>query len=384
VGPSRPLAARSDRSCDPAAIASWRRSTLLSVHRYFDALRGLTEPRRFAALAAVFVAVVATEALASRAWLEVGLDVLLFATFVLVAPGSFRVLAPRGALGLFAYGVLGVACVGAVAWLVAQLSPMWTYMIGPGSLAVLVALFLVGGWGLGRDIDLTERAGLLALEAERRALEAQRAQIEAQRAALVAEQNALLAQRAQLDPHFLFNVLNAIAEHCRHDPEIAERSLLALASLLRTMLDATRAPSWPLHTELELVRAVTDLYAMRDHSRYRFRLAWPTLEGVTIPPLLLLPVIENAVTHGPGAEHDGEVTLEVTRAGGRVSIRVENPGPFTGPREGGEGLSMIRKRLGLEFGDAASFSIASVSSEGRAPRTRVTISLPTHATSEAT
>jgi LytS/YehU family sensor histidine kinase len=284
-------------------------------------------------------------------------------------------------------------------------------VIDPGSLAVLAALFLVGGWGLGRDVDLSERADRLGTELERRAieaqqaqleaqqaqleaqqaqlqaqraqLEAQQAQIEAQRAALVAQQNALLAQRAQLEPHFLFNVLNAIAEHCRHDPEVAERSLLSLASLLRTMLDATRAPSWPLRTELELVRAVTELYAVRDRSRYRFRLSWPALDDVVLPPLLLLPMIENAVTHGPAADHEGEVCLEVTREDELVEIRIENPGPFDGPREGGEGLAMIRRRLALAFGEAASFSIEASAGDATGPRTRAIVRLPVAGPMEA-
>jgi sensor histidine kinase YesM len=346
------------------------------VHRFLDALRGLTEPRRLTALAAVLAALVATEAFATRRALPVALDVLLFAVFVLVAPGSHRVLAHRGALGLAAYVGLGVGSVGLVALVVSQLSPRWTYVIDPGSLVVLAALFLVGGWGLGRDVELTERADALALEADRRAIDAREAQLAAQQTSLVAEQNALLAQRAQLDPHFLFNVLNAIAEHCRHDPELAERSLLALASLLRTMLDATRAPSWPLETELELVRAVTDLYATRDRGRYRFRLAFADVADLTIPPLLLLPVVENAVTHGPAAEHEGEVSIEVVRGEEQLEIRVENPGDFSGPREGGEGLAMIRKRLEIAFGEAARFTIGTEARDARGPRTRATITLP--------
>ena len=345
------------------------------VRRYLDALRGLGEPRRLTALLTVLAALALTEAIATRAWLPVTLDALLFGVFVLIAPGSYRALAPRGALGLAIYAAVGLGSVGVVAFVVASLSPRWTYVIDPGSLAVLVVLFLVGGWGLGRDVDLTERAEALAIEAERRAIDVQRAQLEAQRAAIVAEQNALLAQRAQLDPHFLFNVLNAIAEHCRHDPEIAERSLLALASMLRTMLDATRAPRWPLGTELALVRAVTDLYAMRDRARFRFRLSFPDVTGLTVPPLLLLPMVENAVTHGPGAEHEGEVSIEVVRGELDVEIRVENPGAFAGPREGGEGLAMIRKRLELAFGDAASFSIAPCTTDG-GPRTLATVTLP--------
>ena len=332
--------------------------------RYLDAIRGLTEPRRLAALVSVLLALLVTEAVATRSPVALALDALLFAVFVAVAPGSFRVLGARGGAGLLAYGALGVASVGAVAGVVSVASPRWTYVVDPGSLAVLAVLFLVGGWGLGRDVDLTERAHALALTAERRALEARAA-------TLRAEQNALLAQRAQLDPHFLFNVLNAIAELCRQDPVRAEEATLALASMLRTMLDATRAPTWPLSKELGLVTEVTELYAMRDRGRYRFRLELAPCDDVAIPPLLLLPVIENAVTHGPGADHEGEVWIVVERAPGSVQIRVGNPGPFAGPREGGEGLGMVRRRLALAFGDAGRFEI-----EARDGETLASLSIP--------
>ncbi|MBX7195548.1 MAG: histidine kinase, partial [Sandaracinaceae bacterium] len=268
----------------------------------------------------------------------------------------------------------------------------------PGSIALLVVLFLVGGWGLGRDLELSERAARLSIEAERSKVEAERTAIEAQRASLAAErsailaqqsallaqesailaqQNALLAQRAQLDPHFLFNVLNAIAEHTRQDPAVAEEALLRLASVLRTMLDATHAPSWPLSTELELVRAVTELYAVRDRRRYRFQLAWDATPEAQIPPLLLLPMIENAITHGPGSDHEGEVRIEARRDGDAVRVEVENPGAYAGPREGGRGLAMIRERLAIAFGDRARFDI-----EARGDRTLARLTLPASGTPE--
>ncbi len=343
----------------------------MSFDRYLAGLRGLADPKRLAALAAVLVALLGTEALATESVVTVLLDSLLFAVFVVVAPGGFRALTPLGTVGLTVYVAVGVACVGLVALVVASVSPRWTYVIDPGSLLVLVVLFLVGGWGLGRDVDLTERAETSALEAQRARLDAERASIAADRATLIAEQNALLAQRAQLDPHFLFNVLNAIAELTRHDPIRAEEATLALASMLRTMLDATRASTWPLTQELALVRTVTELYAMRDRTRYRFVLAWPDMGAVEVPPLLLLPVIENAITHGPASDHEGEVSVNVTRHDDAIEIAIENPGPFAGRREGGHGLAMIEKRLTLAFGDRARFTI-----EGRGSRTLAVVSIP--------
>ena len=118
-------------------------------------------------------------------------------------------------------------------------------------------LFLVGGWGLARDIEL--EAGFSA--------ERQRAE----RLAESAERASLLALRAQLDPHFLFNTLNAIAEWCREDPAVAEAATLRLASMLRTMLTGIRSATWPLATEIALAQSLFDLYAIRDRARFRFR-----------------------------------------------------------------------------------------------------------------
>src|SRR5690606_2726574 len=97
----------------------------------------------------------------------------------------------------------------------------------------------------------------------------------AARLALEAERAGLLALRANLDPHFLFNTLNAIAEWCREDPAVAEAATLKLASMLRTMLEGIRAPAWPLATELALVRALFELHAIRDRERYVFRVELP-------------------------------------------------------------------------------------------------------------
>lgn len=346
--------------------------------RYIEALRGLADARRLAAVALVAASLLGTELGATHSLVHAALDAGLLAAFVLVAPGAYRALAPLGAVGHALYALLGVACVGAAVAVVRVFAPDGTYVVDDHALVVLVVLFLVGGFGLGRDVDLSARVDALALagaraevEAERRALEVEQAELAAEQARLTAQQNALLAQRAQLDPHFLFNVLNAIAEYCQQEPAVAERATLALAGVLRTMLDATRAPTWPLEKELELVREITELYAMRDRARFRFRLQWPRVDDLSIPPLLLLPIVENAVTHGPSAEHEGEVSIEVERAADGVEIRVENPGAFRGRREGGEGLAMIERRLGLAFGETAHFTI-----EARDARTVATVRMP--------
>ena len=87
---------------------------------------------------------------------------------------------------------------------------------------VCLALFLVGGWGLARDIWFERRLARAEAQVVGLAREAERAQ--------------LMALRTHLDPHFLFNTLNAIAEWCRQDGETAERAVLQLSAMLRTVL----------------------------------------------------------------------------------------------------------------------------------------------------
>jgi two-component system sensor histidine kinase AlgZ len=233
-----------------------------------------------------------------------------------------------------------------------------TFLTGRASLVITGALFVVGGWGLGRDIGLEsslarERARVATLARE-------------------AEQAQLLALRAHLDPHFLFNTLNAIAEWCREDGETAERAILQLSSILRAVLEGVRAPAWPLGRELELVRTLFALHEVRD--RQAFTLDWeidPALAEVPVPPMLLLPLADNAVKHGPAAGHRGPIAVTARRDGDRVELALENPGPHRGPRPGSAGLPTVERRLALAYGGSARLAIA-----GAGARTRVELSLP--------
>ncbi|MEM6289726.1 MAG: histidine kinase [Myxococcota bacterium] len=171
----------------------------------------------------------------------------------------------------------------------------------------------------------------------------------------------MLALRNHLDPHFLFNTLNAIAEWCRDDGEVAERATLQLSEMLRTIMEGTKLPAWSLERELELVETLFALYRVRDPNRFVLRRELSTpLPSVEVPPMLLLPLVENAIKHGPAASHAGPVVVRVADAKPGVNIEVENPGAFTGRRPGGEGLALVEKRLEHAYGADATFSIGAV------------------------
>lgn len=209
-------------------------------------------------------------------------------------------------------------------------------------LLVAWLLFLIGGWGLARDIQLEQRHDRAAGSRER--LEA----------ALAAAQHDAL--RADLDPHFLFNALNAIASQCATDARAAEENICRLATLLRAVLDTRRRALHPLDEELALCADYLALLQARFPELRVETDADEALGGVLVPPLLLQPLLENAVRHGDIAR--GPVRVEARSERGEFVLTVTSPGGYRGPREGGLGVDLVRRRVELAWGDAGRFEIA--------------------------
>ncbi|XXF79330.1 histidine kinase [Myxococcaceae bacterium GXIMD 01537] len=328
-------------------------------------LKALMSPKRLLPIVLVSVPLVIAQANFSADPRAAPLGVLLCLLFVAVAPVSFRVLFPEGlefshgGVRLLMYATVGTGVVLSAGLVLPGLVGIQdTFLTEPTSLLICVALFLVGGWGLGRDIGFEESLAHERARAARLALEAEQAQ--------------LLALRSHLDPHFLFNTLNAIAEWCRTDGAVAETAVLRLSAMLRNVLSGVRSATWPLERELELVRTLFDLHLLRDPELFQLALDVPAGVGeVQVPPLVLLPLAENAVKHGPAAGHRGRIDLSVSLGGEAVTLRVENPGASRGPREGSAGLPTVERRLALAYGGRAQLDLASA--EGR---TRVTVTLP--------
>ena len=327
-----------------------------------DTLLALTAPRRLVPLALVSVPLVAAQHSLSRDPLAMPLGVLMCLAFALLGPYLWRrIAAPDGRiapLGLLAYAASGALVVAILAVAIPRaLGIGLTLLTGRESVFVSLALFWVGGWGLGRDIEF--EAGLAREQARAEALarEAERAQ--------------LLALRGQLDPHFLFNTLNASAEWCRTDGEVAERAVLQLSSMLRTILAGVPLAAWPLQRELDLCRDLFALHLIRDPNLFSLRIDGDPGD-LQIAPLLLLPLAENAVKHGPAAGHRGAIELRVARDDNGASITLDNPGPYHGPRDGSEGLPTVHRRLALAYPDGR----ATLTLESTPNGTRATLRLP--------
>jgi two-component sensor histidine kinase len=318
-------------------------------------LRALLEPRRAIPIALVCASMVAAQgSYYGRDPLAVPLGVVMCALFVVVAPVSWRVLMPagidlrHGGVRLVLYGAIAAGVVFSVGVVVPRFFGMGrTLLTAPPSVMVCLALFVVGGWGLGRDITLESSLARSEARAAALAREAERAQ--------------LMALRSHVDPHFLFNTLNAIAEWCREDGETAEGAVLQLSAVLRAVLAGVQAPTWSLAEEIELVETLFALHRLRDPDRLRFVKRVPApLPALQLPPMVLLPLAENAVKHGIGAGHGGEIVLEIEAHAADVLVRLRNPGPFAGRRAGGLGLDMVERRLALAYDGRAMFHIAAV------------------------
>jgi uncharacterized protein YjeT (DUF2065 family) len=307
---------------------------------------------------------VATERYA-RDSLAMPLAVCLCIAFVLLGPASWRALFPEdeqvsaGPLRLIGFAAVGVGTtyfLGNLVPAVVRMRP--TFLTSDTNLVIMSALFCVGGWGLGRDVGLEESLARERARAEAMSREAERAQ--------------LLALRSHLDPHFLFNTLNAIAEWCRQDGVTAERAVLQLSSMLREVLAGVREPLWPLARELELLRTLFSLHLLRDPNL--FTLEWRVPEStdtVMVPTLILLPLAENAVKHGPAAGHRGVISVEVAVGEASIDVTLENPGPYRGPRPGSEGVPTVEKRLRLAFAKDAAVTLEDVGG-----RTRTRLAMP--------
>jgi two-component system, LytTR family, sensor histidine kinase AlgZ len=209
-----------------------------------------------------------------------------------------------------------------------------------------------------------------ARQAERRALELQ----------VLAREAELKALRAQVDPHFLFNSLHSIGGLIGSNPAGARRMCLLLGEFLRNSMRLGAQDRVTLAEEIALARRFLDI----EHVRFGDRLAVEssideTLAACLVPPLLLQPLVENAVRHGIGGlVEGGTIRLEARHAGSEVRIVVENPrDPDARTRPGaGVGLDNVRRRLLTHYGAEAVLRVA----EG-AGTFRVELTLPCPASS---
>ena len=184
---------------------------------------------------------------------------------------------------------------------------------------------------------------------------------------------------AQIRPHFLFNTLHAIGQlwRCGRDQE-ADLLLDHLGALFQRVISSTSRSEVPLAEELEMVRQYLAIEQVRFGDRMRSRIdAEDATLTCLVPPLILQPLVENAVKHGVSRSVEaGQVTVEARRQGDRLLLRVHDDGP--GPSGNGDtsgmgaGLANVRDRLAGMYGDRHTLETSSGSGAG----TEVRLAIP--------
>ena len=236
-------------------------------------------------------------------------------------------------------------------------------------------IFTTLPFGTGVYFALVGIEHALAYMAQARERETQAVRLTAQLA-----EARLGALRMQLNPHFLFNSLNAITVLVRdQNTAAASRMLELLSDVLRLVLRAEDSNEAPLSSELDFLERYLAIEQVRFSDRLRARIeADAAIRNAAVPQLVLQPLVENALRHGIARRADAGL-LEITarRDGDTLVLTVRDDGPGldpAGPAATGVGLANTRARLAALYGDRASFGIANAAGGGVV----ATIRLPYH------
>lgn len=201
-------------------------------------------------------------------------------------------------------------------------------------------------------------------------------------AELLSRESELKAIKAQVNPHFLFNSLNSISALTTVDPAKAREMCIRLSDFLRASLRLGERASIPFVEELALTRSYLDVEQVRFGPRLRVRQDFdPVCADIEVPPLLVQPLVENAIKHGIATLTDGgEIAIASKRLRDRMRVTIENPFDPEAPtaRRNGFGLASVRKRLQVRYGPAARLDVQIDQN-----RYRAVLSLPCESSQEA-
>jgi two-component sensor histidine kinase len=251
------------------------------------------------------------------------------------------------------------------AWVSGYRLISWRLLENPNTLASTVLVGLV----ITLIFHFIFAAKARQLEAEKKAAEAQ-----------------LRLLQGQIEPHFLFNTLANVLSLIDHDAPKAKQMLESFTDYLRSSLTSLRVEQATLGSELDLVQNYLGLLKMRMEDRLRFSIVIDTdtatpgdnsLRELRLPPLLLQPLVENAIHHGlePKVE-GGHVNVRAQREDGQLVLTITDDGlGLNAPprRKGGAGVALanLRERLQAQYGDEASLTLTDAH-----PGTVATLRLP--------
>ena len=229
-------------------------------------------------------------------------------------------------------------------------------------ISLMISLVLATLWAR-RSEELTAQIALA--EEQERVSTFERAAAEAN----------LRALQAQIEPHFLFNTLANVTSLIHTQPDDAKRMLEDFIAYLRATLAATREQHTTLGVEFEMMKNFLSILKIRMGERLHVHLDLPgELRNATVPPMLLQPLIENAIKHGlePKLE-GGSITLIAARIGDRVRISIVDTGlGFSNKLSSGIGLKNVRERIEKLYGTRGSVLIEDNPPSG----TKVVVTIP--------
>ena len=166
----------------------------------------------------------------------------------------------------------------------------------------------------------------------------------------------LQAMQARVEPQFLFNTLAQVRDLYRSSTERGEHMLDELIAYLRAAMPKMRDTSSTVAQELELVRAYLGIVRLRLGERLAFDVEMPDRHAdARMPPMMLLPLVDHAITHGLDASDAmGSIRIRTRRAEDKLRLEIDDRGPGFAPETEGETIAGVRERLSALYGDDAS------------------------------
>jgi two-component system LytT family sensor kinase len=186
------------------------------------------------------------------------------------------------------------------------------------------------------------------------------------------------ALRSQIEPHFLFNALNAVSGLIREgNNEAAVTAIASLSDFLRHTLEIAARQQVPLAEELKFTEQYLDIQKIRFADRLQVSVTVPTdLHNASVPSLILQPIVENAVKHGIAKRRQGGmISISASRCEQTLTISVCNDGPSLPENDTGAsgiGSANVRSRLKSLYGDTFAFTMCNANAGG----VEVSVSLP--------
>ena len=180
------------------------------------------------------------------------------------------------------------------------------------------------------------------------------------------EANLKLLQ-AQIEPHFLFNTLSNVLSLLDTDPEKGKSMLVDFIQYLRASLSKIREEKATLGQEMEMIRAYLNIFKVRMGDRLNYKIDLPEkLKANSFPPMLIQPLVENAIKHGLEPQVDGgDILIRGIENNGKIRLEVIDTGMgFKGELESGMGLSNIRERLFSLYGNSGRLILEENSPQG--------------------